>query len=545
MRTGSKKSLSCAVLLCAPFVGAVLVAQGKGIDQHLANRYPEDAPGCVAAVSKDGKILSIHARGIAEMGTDRKITEDSRFYLASVSKQFTAACVHVLARQKKLSLDDDVRKYVPALPDYGHKITVRHLIYHRSGLRDYFELLVLAKKNLAGSHSHEDVLELVCRQKGLNFEPGSEFLYSNTGYLLLAEIVARVSGNSLREFAKQNIFDPLAMKHTTFRDVPGEKIDGAVQGHDAARPHITKFHLVGSGGVVSTARDLAKWAMALDRGALIDDEFVATLQTPIELEADQGRDPSLGHYAAGMLVGTFSGRPTVWHPGGSLGFSTCLLRFPKEKLTITVLCNSTAGGARATAFRIAEMKLGVDPRPAAVGSTKSPRAGRYFFLHPRTQEFMVSIVRGSGSKLAVAAWDIEMRSVDATVMSSVGSAIPVSARFIYRDDAPADIEVKIGEQSPFLCKGFRAERVAAAELESLIGTWRSEETGASLDLAASPGGMKITDELQANPGPLYAIRRDLLISNDGFAVAVERDKTKKVTGFRVSTKGSRGILYTR
>ena len=225
---------------------APISAQSDTVAEFLTARYTENAPGCAIAVVRDGRVIDTFVRGMADAGAGRKIDVDSRFYLASVSKQFTAACVYILAREGDLSLDDDVRKYVPELPDYGDVITVRHLIHHRSGLRGYLELMALAGMDLDAPHTTREALELVCRQQGLNFRPGSEFLYSNTGYLLLAVIVERVTGKSLRAFARDNLFGPLGMTDTDFRDEPAQEIERAVVGHDQTstgfQPHPTKFH---------------------------------------------------------------------------------------------------------------------------------------------------------------------------------------------------------------------------------------------------------------------------------------------------------------
>lgn len=544
-------ALSAVPPLVVPLlVGPTLAAQDPGIARYVAGRFAEDAPGCVVAVVEDGKILATHARGVAEVGRDRTIDADSAFYLASVSKQFTAACVHLLQRRNELSLDDSVRKFVPGLPDYADGITVRHLIHHRSGLRDCFELMVLAKMDVHGAHSHADVLELVCRQQGLNFEPGTEFLYSNTGYLLLAEIVEAVSGQSLREFAHENLFEPLGMARTGFRDAPDQRFDGLVAGHEVARGEVrsvtTKFHLVGSGGVVSTAGDLAKWATELDRGELLGEDFVATLQAPIELGVDDGRDPKLGLYAAGMLIGDFGGQRTVWHPGGSLGFSTCLVRIPERQLSIIVLCNSSSGPARTVAFDLAARHIGSPRSAAPTPVAEGPRDGRHVFRHPRTNEIVVSIVRGKRVKLATAAWDVPMRAVDATSIASVDTALPIAATFVYHDDGPADLRLQIGAQAPFVCQGLQLERVAPEKVESLVGTWRSEEAGASLTFAPGRGGVRIADQLQLDPGVLYALQPDLFVANDGsFTLETDRDPAGDVTTVWVSTKGARRLRYTR
>ena len=203
----------------APFVLLVLLApaplsaqesQSAQVDALFAQWDKGDSPGCAVAVARNGEVLHFGAYGVRDVDTGEPISRDSAFYIASSSKQFTAACIAHLAQAGKLSLDDDLRKHVPELPDYGETITLRHLLNHRSGLRDFLELMVLAGWDLDAANGEKEALELICRQKEINFSPGSDFGYSNTGYFLLAEIVRRVSGSSLREYAEENLFMPFS-----------------------------------------------------------------------------------------------------------------------------------------------------------------------------------------------------------------------------------------------------------------------------------------------------------------------------------------------
>ena len=542
------KSWILVLLACV----APVSAQHDTVAEFLTERYTESAPGCAIAVVRDGRVIDTFVRGMADAGTGRKIDVESRFYIASVSKQFTAACVHILAREGDLSLDDDVRKYVPELPDYGDVITVRHLIHHRSGLRGYLELMVLAGMDLDAPHTAKEALDLACRQKGLNFRPGSEFLYSNTGYLLLAVIVERVTGKSLRTFARENLFGPLGMTETDFRDESAQKIEHAVVGHDKTStgylPHPTKFHLVGSGGVVTSIGDLAKWILALETGRLIDKDFVTILRDPITLTADQGLDPQLGRYAAGWLIGEHGGRSIAWHPGGSFGFSACIAHFPTEKFAVVVLSNQRTGDADGTALHIADAYL--PPKPETPASTagieKGPRNGRFFFTHPRTGELVVSIVEPGKAKVAVAAWDIQMQVGDASTLVSRNASLPVRAQFVYHENKPADLRVTIGDQAPFECKGFAPRRTSQEQLEPLAGAWKSAELGgAKLELRVGPGKIQILDQPLLADGPLVPLHPDLLVTNNGFRIDVRRDAKGEPLEISVSTKSARGIVFTR
>jgi CubicO group peptidase (beta-lactamase class C family) len=521
------------------------------VAEFLNEHYPEDAPGCAIAVVRDGRVIDTFVRGISDAGVGKKINIDSRFYIASVSKQFTAACVHILAREGKLSLDDDVRKYVPELPDYGDRITVRHLIHHRSGLRGFLELMALAGMDLDAPHTAKESLDLVCRQKELNFRPGSEFLYSNTGYLLLGVIVERVTGRSLSTFARENLFEPLGMTQTEFRDESAKKLENDVVGHDRTthgyQPHPTKFQLVGSGGVVTTIGDLTKWILSLENGRLIDREFVSLLHDPIRLEADQGLDPKLGHYAAGWLIGDHGSRNIALHTGGSFGFSACIAHFPAEKFAVVVLSNRS-GEADRTSLQIADAYLPpkFEETSSTAGIENGPRHGRFFFTHPRTGELVVSIVRPDTAKLAVAAWDIEMQSDNDSTLVSRHAAVPVTAQFVYHEDQPADLRVTIGDQAPFECKGFLPRQTSQEQIETLAGTWKSAELGgAKIELRVGRGQIQILDRPLLVDGPLVPLSPDLFVTNEGLRIDVRRDAKGEPVKISVSTKSARGIAFTR
>ncbi|UCH98781.1 MAG: serine hydrolase, partial [Candidatus Aminicenantes bacterium] len=188
------------------------------VDKLFAQWDKKDSPGCALAIIKDGKIIYKRGYGMADLERDVPITSKSVFDIASTSKQFVAMSIVLLAEEGKLSLDDDIRQHIPGMPDYGNKITIRHLVHHTSGIRDYCDLMYLAGMPFENDYPEAQIIELIARQKELNFKPGDKHLYSNTGYFLLGEIVKRVSGKSLNEFTKEKIFKPLGMKITHFYD---------------------------------------------------------------------------------------------------------------------------------------------------------------------------------------------------------------------------------------------------------------------------------------------------------------------------------------
>src|SRR5271168_1739825 len=206
------------------------------VDKIFAKWDSTHSPGCALSVIKDGQIIYKHGYGMADLDHDIPITPETVFHVASISKQFTAAAILLLAEDGKLSLDDDVHKYITELPDFGVRITLRHLLHHTSGLRDQWELLGLAGWRYSlDLITDDDVLELMSRQKELNFKPGDKYVYCNTGFTLLAQIVKRVSGESLREFTVNRIFKPLDMKSTHFRDDHAEIVKRIAYGYVDAK----------------------------------------------------------------------------------------------------------------------------------------------------------------------------------------------------------------------------------------------------------------------------------------------------------------------
>ena len=266
-------------ILVSLAVGSVVALTGATADKDAASKGLSEqvdkvfakwdstvSPGCALSVMRDGQIIYKRGYGMADLDHDVPITPETVFHVASISKQFTAAAIVLLAQEGKLSLDDDVRKYITELPDFGARITIRQLIFHTSGLRDQWELLGLAGWRYSlDLITDDDVLELMSRQKDLNFQPGDKHVYCNTGYTLLAQIVKRVSGQSLREFTTNRIFKPLGMNHTHFRDDHAEIVKhiayGYVDGEGGsgfpAQRH--EFRYRRRHQPMTTVEDLAHW----------------------------------------------------------------------------------------------------------------------------------------------------------------------------------------------------------------------------------------------------------------------------------------------
>lgn len=345
------------------------------VDALFAN-YTSDSPGCAVGVALDGKLVHRKGYGSANLDHGIPLSTTSVFYIASVSKQFTAAVTIFLADEGLISLDDDIRKYIPELPDYGTTITIRQLVQHTSGLRDYLRLMNLAGMRTADVHTEDEILQLIANQRELNFTPGSEYLYSNSGYLLISVLTRRVTGKSLRQYAEEKIFGPLGMKNTHFHDDRTMIVPGRATSYSARRDGSyviadwANFEQVGSGGLHSTVEDLFLWDQNFYQNRLAAKDLISKMHSRGVLTNGDTID-----YAFGLRIGEYRGLHTVRHGGSSMGFRTHLLRFPEERFSAIVLCNVGNADPGQFAEQIADIYL-ADKLAAPTRVAAAPRSGR-------------------------------------------------------------------------------------------------------------------------------------------------------------------------
>jgi CubicO group peptidase (beta-lactamase class C family) len=361
-----KRLLVCSAgLLLVLLTGTVALPQPavKGtpsptaqVDDLLKKYDRADAPGCVVAVVKDGQMVYQHAGGMANMEFGIPLALSTLFLIASLSKQFTIFCIMLLVQQGRLSLDDDVRKHVPELHDYGKTITVRHLVHHTSGLREYTTLMQYAGWRMDDVATHQDIVDLICKQKELNFEPGAEFAYCNSGYEMLGLVVRRVSGKSLREFAREQVFEPLGMKNTYFRDDAHLLVKNAAPSYQRGlggwQPAYTPHGSAGATNVYTTAADLARWDQNFYDGKVGGKAVLDLMHVKGKL--NDGKEIP---YAGGLVIGKYRGQKTVSHGGGHGGYRTYLLRFPDQHFSVIVLANAGDINPGALANQVSDIYL--------------------------------------------------------------------------------------------------------------------------------------------------------------------------------------------
>lgn len=327
------------------------------VDALFARYSDRNSPGCALGVVRNGQFVYQKGYGSANLDYGLPNGPDMVYYVGSVSKQFTAAAIALLSLDGRLKLDDQVSKYIPEVAHLP-AMTVRQLVHHTAGVRDIYVLMALAGIRMEDVFPENDAIALIARQKELNFAPGTDYLYSNSGYLLLAQIVKRVSGVSLREYADQRIFKPLGMNNTHFHDEPYHIFPNRVlsysptQGGGYRISYLLNFDKIGAGGLYTTLGDLLKW----DRN-FYDNKLGKGFPELMHTRAVQKNGDTLS-YAFGLQIGQYRGLKTVRHGGSLMGFQADLVRFPEQRFTVMALCNGNDIVPTQLTNQVADLYLG-------------------------------------------------------------------------------------------------------------------------------------------------------------------------------------------
>jgi CubicO group peptidase (beta-lactamase class C family) len=358
--------------LAAPATEGPLAGQ---VDAVMAEWSKPDSPGCAVGIVEGGALALAKGYGQADLEHGAAIGPGTVFDIGSMSKQFTAAVIALLAREGKLALDDDVRRFVPELPSYESPITIRHLLHHTSGLRDYTDLMALAGWQTDDWTTAEQALAMLARQRELNFRPGAQYLYSNSGYFLLSIVAARAAGKPFPDLARERIFEPLGMSsthvHSDHRHIVKDRAVGYSRQDGRWTIAMSGWEQTGDGSVLTTVEDLARWVRNFDDPVVGGTELLAELLRKGRLASGEEIP-----YAEGLRHGTYRGLATVGHNGSWAGYRSSLLRFPSEKTAVIVLCNAESAGAGTLARTIADAALSgrLGPGSPAPSPIASPAA---------------------------------------------------------------------------------------------------------------------------------------------------------------------------
>jgi CubicO group peptidase (beta-lactamase class C family) len=538
------------------------------VDKLFSPWDKPNSPGCLVGIIKDGAIVYKRGYGMANLDYDIPISPKSVFPIASLSKQFTAACIALMSDDGTISLEDDVRRYLPEMPDYGRPVKVRHLIYHTSGIRDYGNELLPLTGSHEGALSDGDVLGLLARQKGLHFSPGEAYRYSNSGYFLLGMIVKRVTGKSLRAYAHERIFKPLGMGNTHFHDDPTQVVKNRVVGYSWGGEGAFQMKAAningagGDGGVMTTLKDLFLWDLASYEGGLGKAGFFGRLLTPGKLNSGERTG-----YAFGLNLGEYRGLKTVWHTGAFPGFRTAYVRFPGRRFSVIILAN--LGGpkgldANQLAYRVADIYLAQalsaqgrrpEPKPAPTFVKlpgKDLEDKKRAFLDPDGTPWVFS---AKGGTLQVtygvfAPRAIRTGALSATRFQSVADPFRFELEFPDpRKDGPGVIRVHPEGGKPFPLKRARLVSPTQEELREYVGAYFSEELQTTYRIAPRDGRLVLVCR-NTPDSPLGPTVRDAFKArrrnNRNLQLTFVRDSKDRVCALLLSKAGGvRDIRFIR
>jgi CubicO group peptidase (beta-lactamase class C family) len=520
------------------------------------------SPGCALGVMRDGGLAYARGYGMADLERHAPITPSTAFDIGSTTKQFTAASLALLVADGKISFDDDVRKYIPELPDYGKPITIDHLLRHTSGLRDYNGLLALAGYSLEEVTTDSQALALVARQRRLNFTPGSRHEYSNTGYFLASVIIKRVSGQSLAEFARQRLFMPLGMTHTLFRNefamlIPGRALGYAPDEHGGFKISMSNWEETGDGALHLTIEDALKWDENFYHPRVGGTALVDRLQERGRL--DNGDTIA---YARGLFVDEYRGVRRIHHGGDWIGYHAAFNRYPTQHTSVVIFCNSDAIAPTELADRVADIVLARaltgrrEPAATSVaqsGGTPNSGApsvrldrfiGSYQVAETRT---IYRIASDSGRLvLMIGGRSLPLRAKDSTTFGVAG--FPAVVEFSFDGSARARaIRLRVGGDKGEPATRFEPILSSAEELRSYAGSYSSSELGVTWPIAFEDGKLVIKSQKRSLldvAGALQPATKDAFEAPAGF-VQFTRDASGRISGFDLSSSRMRDIRFER
>jgi CubicO group peptidase (beta-lactamase class C family) len=514
--------------------------------------YNATTPGCAVAVVKNGNVVFQKGYGQANLEYSIPIVPTTIFHIASESKQYVAFCMLLLEKEGKLSIDEDIRKYLDYVPDFGKKITIRQLIHHTSGLRDQWQLLANAGWQLDDVIRQEHVVKLVSKQTALNFTPGEEHMYCNTGYTLMAEIVKKVSGLTLREYADKNIFQPLGMKDTHFHDNYQEIVPGRAYSYNSfpGRGHqhaVLSYSIVGATSLFTTVLDEAKWLNNYETGAVGGKDLIEKMYQVGVL--NDGRKLT---YAFALNLGKYKGWDQIGHGGGDAGFRTYASRFPEKNLGIVVFSNSGSANPFGLTNDIAELLITdtkqepkPEEKPAVTDSIFIKKLqGKYYSERGNVAEMYWQNGKLNGlNTFSRAPFDIKL------TMAGNGRYTLSSGGFLILDEknklADSVMEFKVENVNNIILYK-RLPAVAQKITPEFAGKYYGAETEAFYYVTEKDGQLTLAHRKYADV-PLKYIAPDQFTTPHWWMNHIRfiRDKNGKIIAFEVNSGRIQHLRYDR
>lgn len=528
---GIPMRLGLLLLASLPTLAGAQSADLAAVADRVFAQWTKDTPGCAAGVAQGGQTLLSRGYGMANLETGTPITPETIFESGSVAKQFTASAILLLMHDGKLRLDDKVQKYLPELPEYGRPVTIRHLLSHTSGIREWSNLVAMnGWPRGTTAYSQDDFLDVVFAQREINYPVGDFYSYTNSGFLLLVSIIERVSGMPYTAFTTERLFKPLGMAKTSWRDQFERIVPGRAQAYSRrgnAWITDTPFdNVVGAGGMLTTVGDWLKWNDALDKRAL-GAWWVDSLESQATLTS--GRKIS---YAMGLTVNSWRGEREVSHSGSTGGYSTYLLRIPSRGISVAVMCNGgstsnpTAAARELAAALIPGLPAAVVADTVAMDATNAARvAGVY--RSTRTWEPLFVGVQGPGGRNGTPVRQLQN-----------GGLMVGNARVIFDGNSstrPTGLRqiATSGDTVLFTYSGTSVWTPGTSELSAFTGQYRSDEIRVPWTARVDSGRLVLSSR-RGNRQALTPVYKDAFTNGNFGTVWFTRDQRGQVTAMHVS-----------
>lgn len=557
------KATSATLAIIFFLLSPVLVARGQNashderfaaVDSIFSPYARPDAPGCAVSVMKAGKILYARGYGMADVAHGIPFTSATPVHVASTSKQFTALAVLLLESEGKLHLDDDVRRYLPEVPDFGHTITIRMLLNHTSGLRELANLFYFSGWRISDEEYKSDVYTMIGRQRALNHVPGAEFAYNSSGYTLLAIIVERLSGVSFRRFIIDRIFTPLGMLQSDVQ----EDVDQVVPhratgywGHDPSKLRTARpsNSFAGPNGVVTSVEDLARWDANFYEHRVGTQAQLNQMSTPGRLA-----DGTEFGYGLGLFIGSHRGRKMISHAGSDYGYKADFIRFPAEQLTVTVLCNAFDIAPTPLALQVADIYLPRTDESPIPESPTSTSPGKNVVEDPASLAGLYwneAMMQGNRFFYEQGKLMLDGGGEGKFALRPLGNnayrLMEAPRRFIFtfftRGDGSLAVRVEVEGSPAHELRRVADTKTNAAALRALEGSYFSPELDVTWSFVVRDGAL-VLERNRWKPSPLSPVFGNIFQA-EGFVLAFRRDSRTRNVVLEITTERVRRLRFTR
>ncbi len=526
------------------------------IDSIFKNFNDINKPGATVAVVKNQEIVFKKGYGSANLEYDIPNSPSTIFHIASVSKQFTVFSILLLEKDGKLAFDDDIRKYIPEVPDFGKTITLRHLASHTSGMRDQWALLGMAGWRFDDVITKEHILKLVSQQKELNFNPGESYMYCNTGFTLLAEVVARISGKTFAAFTEDRIFKPLEMTHTLFYDdhekiVKNRAYSYHTEPDNTYKKSVLNFANVGATSLFTTVEDLALWSMNFSSFTAGDKAIIDKMNTLAVLN-----DGTTFGGAYGQFKNTYKGLNQIQHGGADAGYRSYLGRFPDQNFAVMVFSNLAQSNPGNLALQVADLYLEdyfeketdattvpkVDVASLNISSAQLEKLGGHFWNEDGNYARKIYVkndtlryFRGEGNESSLV-------PIAPNEFKMLGVAVDLKVIFS-ESNKKRIMTVLINDDDPIVSYEFTPPKYEVSDLKEFVGAYFSPELNTTYEAVLKDDKLTFT-HARSSDFEISAAKTDLFLS-DGNSYMFKRNDKQQITGFRVSAGRVQNLWFKK